>query len=497
MALSVIGTLAQAPAPAMACYRPDAAGKVLLPIAGMGVAMARLPQIGMSTLEHPAVYCLVQGKACLVTDAKSSLHADAGLGSLVAAMKAAPALLSIPLRDRERNQAVAVLILGGTADELRRFQHSDEWSALLDIFQRLLAYARQREQTQPDATKRGKPSATTDGDARRVEEALVGRSVVARRLRADVIAAAESQMSVLITGETGVGKDHAAWLIHQVSPRRSKAFVPLNCAAIAPDLIAAELFGAAKGAYTGADRSRPGLVAAADGGTLFLDEIGDMPLPLQGTLLRLLNEKRYRPLGEVEERSSDFRLICATHRPLPELVRQGQFREDLYFRIRQLSLSVPALRERRADILVLAEHAIAQHNREQHANVTGLSAEAGALLIAHDFPGNVRELLTLIQVACERVDGTGLIDADGLRGLLVQDKPAEGTPSSSPDASPLADSLMQTTSLVQACEIFEKKVIADRLKHFNGSRLRAARSLGIPRRTLAHKCKKFGLEGTP
>jgi sigma-54-specific transcriptional regulator len=483
--VAAIAALPTSSLQAVACFRLDDSGHSLLPVASWGAALQQLPQIGMDDLQHPATYCLVQGRACMVSDALASVDGD--LAGLAGLMKRSAALLAFPLRDRQRQRALGVLLLAGSADELRRVQASLEWPALLGVVQRLLGQA-SRQGCAPTRSVRASAPVLAESAARCVGDGLIGTSVVARRLRAEVLAAAESRLSVLITGETGTGKDHAAWLIHRSSPRSEKAFVPLNCAAVAPELIAAELFGAAKGAYTGADRARQGLVAAADGGTLFLDEIGDMPLPLQATLLRLLNERRYRPLGEVEEKHSDFRLICATHQPLAEMVHDGRFREDLYFRIRQLTLALPPLRERRIDIPLLAAHAIACHNREHHTAVTGLSADASAALLKHPFPGNIRELLTLMQVACERARNAELIELGMLHGLLA-DPPG--------DAMPPAHDTTDHLPLNRACEAFERRVIVQRLRHFDGSRTRTANSLGIARRTLIYKCKRFGLEESP
>jgi sigma-54-specific transcriptional regulator len=212
-------------------------------------------------------------------------------------------------------------------------------------------------------------------------------------------------------------------------------------------------------------------------------------------LLRLLNEKRFRPLGEVEEKSSDFRLICATHQPLQELIKQGRFREDLYFRLRQLTLLVPPLRERRNDIPLLAESVIARHNREQRNYVSGLTPEAQAMLLANEFPGNVRQLISVIQVACERAAKTGQIDVAALDSLLDDSPGTIAIPLSGEKVN--ANQVEKTfvdEDLTEACERFERMMIASRLDRFKGSRSRAAASLGIPRRTLAYKCKKFSLD---
>ncbi|MNY12475.1 Transcriptional regulatory protein QseF [compost metagenome] len=237
-------------------------------------------------------------------------------------------------------------------------------------------------------------------------------------------------------------------------------------------------------------QARTGLVAEADGGTLFLDEIGDMPMALQGTLLRLLNEKKYRPLGGTREHSSDFRLICATHRPLPQLIRDGRFREDLYFRIRQLTLALPPLRERPEDIPALSFHTVLQHNRERQTRVAGLAPDALALLAAHALPGNVRQLRSLVLVAAERTPQGQPIRAD-LLDLSQAEMPALPQHGTGAD---LLHGLLHTDNLPQALDAFQSLVIRARLRQVNGSRSRAAQSLGIPKRTLARRCQAWNLD---
>lgn len=487
--LRVVERLPTTPAAAMACYRIDDAAQCLHPIAGLHAPIGRLPVIRMDDLEHPAVYCLLQRAPCLIAMPEGRLHP--AVLSLISAMKSGPALLALPLMDVSAGKGLAVLLLTGAADTLRRFQCSPEWSAIVSVLQLSLAQAAGREAAARQPT-RGQGSAGLDTEL--VRRTLIGGSIPARRLRAEVLAAAESRMSVLITGETGTGKDHAALLIHQASARSGKAFVPLNCAAIAPELIGAELFGAAKGAYTGAVTARPGLVAAADGGTLYLDEIGDMPLALQGTLLRLINEKKYRPLGEVRERASDFRLICATHRPLLQRVRDGHFREDLYFRIRQLTLVVPPLRDRRADVPCLVSHVLARTAHSGGCPAATVSDCGYRRLRQHDFPGNIRELCTLIEVASERAIG-GTIDAPLIDSLL---QPPQGSAVAVADCPEVADLVFShSLSLNDARDQFERRMIASRLRHFRGSRARTAQSLDIARRTLLYKCKRLGLGQVP
>ncbi|MBH1866835.1 sigma 54-interacting transcriptional regulator [Stenotrophomonas maltophilia] len=486
--MAAIGRMPVAPAAALACYRVDDAAQSLYPVAGLKVPVRELPVISMADLEHPAVYCLVQRGPCLVS---ASSVSQPSVQALIAAMKSGPGLLAIPVVDVAVPRAIAVVLLAGPAEMLRRFQRSPEWVGLVGVLQHALAQG--NAQLRVDRVPAASSEPMKEG-ADLIRSNLVGQSVPARRLRAEVLAAADSRLAVLITGETGTGKDHAASLIHRASTRRDGAFVPLNCAAIAPELIAAELFGAVKGAYTGATSDRPGLVAAADGGTLFLDEIGDMPLALQGTLLRVLNEKTYRPLGAVRERASDFRLVCATHRPLLESVREGRFRQDLYFRIRQLTLVVPPLRERRTDIPLLVNRILARLASGSGSAAIPISECAIRRLQQHDYPGNIRELATLIEVAAERATCNG-IDAEMVE-LLLQ-KPLTCAPAMPPEPMIGAVPPDHSLSLSEARDQFERRIISSRLRHFNGSRARTARSLDIARRTLLYKCKRLGLGDAP
>jgi sigma-54-specific transcriptional regulator len=330
----------------------------------------------------------------------------------------------------------------------------------------------------------------TRGRRRLLSAGFVGTGQTTRRLRDEMLRFADSSLSLLVTGETGSGKDHAAWLIHQASSRKGK-FVPVNCAAIPKDLIEAELFGATRGAYTGATQARTGLVAEADGGTLFLDEIGDMPLSLQGTLLRLLNEKKFRPVGATREQPSDFRLICATHRPLPERVRDGLFREDLYFRIRQLVLHIPPLRERIEDIPALVSHILLENSRAHPGRVAGISANAIGWLQRHGLPGNVRELRSLVLAAAERVPPGKRIQINHLDELTDSGEPPVAERSGE-DALKL---LWRTDDLPAALATFERLLLDDRLRQAAGSRRLAAQSLGIPKRTMARKCLDLNLNG--
>jgi DNA-binding NtrC family response regulator len=236
-------------------------------------------------------------------------------------------------------------------------------------------------------------------------DALLGGSPAMQAVRERIRAVADSDASVLLLGESGTGKELAARAIHESSPRRSKAFVPVNCTAIPEPLLESELFGHEKGAFTGADRRRRGLFAEANGGTLFLDEVGDLPPALQGKLLRVLQDKAIRPVGASQEIQLDVRVISATNRDLQALVGDGRFREDLYYRLAVLPVRLPSLRERPGDILPLATHFLGRAAAASGKRFEGFDEEAQAWLAQHRWPGNVRELENIVERAATLARG--------------------------------------------------------------------------------------------
>lgn len=276
-------------------------------------------------------------------------------------------------------------------------------------------------------------------------EGMIGSSSVMRELYTKIHKVAPTSATVLVCGETGTGKELVANAIHRESPRRDKALISVNCAAIPETLIEAELFGHEKGAFTGAATMREGLVAAADGGTLFLDEIGELPLEAQARLLRVLQEGEVRPIGSVESRKVDVRLVAATHRDLGKLAREHKFREDLYFRINVVQLKLPPLRERGKDILALAETFVKRYCAEMLKPPLTLTPEAIQAITTYTWPGNIRELENAMQrsvILCEdeneishnqlsidldlvRVDDDDNYDAPGRRHSHSAQDPAE------------------------------------------------------------------------
>lgn len=243
---------------------------------------------------------------------------------------------------------------------------------------------------------------------------IIGDSEVMQQLYARIHKVAPTDATVLVQGETGTGKELIATAIHHASPRRNKPIISVNCAAIPETLIEAELFGHEKGAFTGADQPREGLIAAADGSSLFLDEIGELPLEAQARLLRVLQEGEVRPIGSVAARRVDVRLIAATHRDLQKMVDAGQFREDLYFRINVVQLQLPPLRERDGDILLIARQLLARHAEKMGKPMLKLSPQAERSIAQYSWPGNVRELDNIIQRAVILSDEDRPISAEQL-----------------------------------------------------------------------------------
>ena len=274
------------------------------------------------------------------------------------------------------------------------------------------------------ATRLAGSSPDTSDDSWRSE--IITTSPAMDALLAEARLAAQSEASLLIQGESGTGKELLARAIHRASPRHAKPFVAINCGAIPAELLESELFGHVKGAFTGAGRDHPGLFLSAQGGTVLLDEIGDMPPPLQVKLLRVLQEGEVRPVGATETRPVDVRILSATHRNLEEAIVSGEFREDLYYRLNVVSLTLPPLRERREDIPLLAQHFLAELTEKYQRRIHGFAPDALDMLTAADWPGNIRQLHNVLE-QCVALCTTSTIPAS-LVARALRDKPAEIQP---------------------------------------------------------------------
>ncbi|MFQ5756145.1 MAG: sigma-54-dependent transcriptional regulator [Acidiferrobacterales bacterium] len=312
---------------------------------------------------------------------------------------------------------------------------------------------------------------------------LLGESPAIRKVRAMIEKLARSQAPVYISGESGTGKELAARLIHELGPRGFKPFVPVNCGAIPEQLMESEFFGHKKGSFTGAVQDKEGLFKAADGGTLFLDEVGDLPVHMQVKLLRAIQEKSIRPVGTQTEIRVDVRILSATHKKLHELVKEGRFRQDLYYRLNVIELPVPSLRGRPEDIPLLAEAVCQRLAETQGMPVPHLSPHALEALSHYAFPGNVRELENILERALTLCDGQE-ISADDLQ-LREDSQPAADM--THPDFS--ADG-----SLEDYLEQVERGAIEQALAKTNRNKTAAAKLLGITFRALRYKLEKLGIE---
>ncbi|TLZ31516.1 MAG: sigma-54-dependent Fis family transcriptional regulator, partial [Gammaproteobacteria bacterium] len=317
---------------------------------------------------------------------------------------------------------------------------------------------------------------------------LLGSSAAMEQLREMITRVARSQAPVHICGESGTGKELAARMIHETGARREGPFVAVNCGAIPTELMESELFGHKRGSFTGAVADKKGLVQSAEGGTLFLDEVGDLPLHMQVKLLRVVQEKTVRPIGEPREESVDVRILSATHKNLGDLVAQGLFREDLFYRINVIELRVPALRERSDDIPEIAEAILTRLARRMNATTPKLSAETVQTLQAYRYPGNVRELENVLERALT-LSTAGSITPEHIR-LRTGAPPAAAEPPAHVGPSAAGGGAALGTQL----ESIERDAIVKALEKTRYNKTAAAKLLGMSFRALRYRIKKLGIE---
>jgi DNA-binding NtrC family response regulator len=369
---------------------------------------------------------------------------------------------------------------GGATDYLSKPFAMDELVAVLD---------RTRERR------------TVDSNSRKLRERLrmnqglgnlVGRSTEMEKLYRILSKVAQSTHPVLILGESGTGKELVARSIHANGPNAQKPFIPVDCGSLVPTLIESELFGHVKGAFTGANRSKDGLLASAEGGTVFLDEIGELPLDLQSKLLRALQEKEIRPVGANHRIPINVRILAATNRDLASMVEKGTFRKDLFYRLNVVNLRIPSLRDRKQDIPLLAAHFLERMSKDHGVRYT-LSDNALRTMMEYDWPGNVRELENSIERACALSSGPVLHLGDmptqlqehrihSRRPMSDENGPATEAEANNPAITPLAE--------------LEKQAILSTIRQLNGDKLLAARLLGIGKTTLYRKLKEYGISDT-
>lgn len=314
---------------------------------------------------------------------------------------------------------------------------------------------------------------------------IIGKSLVMQGVFKSIEAAAPSKASVFVTGETGTGKELIARAVHDLSPRRKAKFVAINCGAIPRDLIESEIFGHVKGAFTGATSDRAGAAELAEGGTLFLDELGELPVELQPKLLRFLQLGEYHRVGDSTVRKSNIRIVAATNRDALEAVRTGKLREDLYYRLHVIPVALPPLRNRGADILLLAESFLARFSAEENRTFEGFSRDAEEWLVSHSWPGNVRELENLVrQVVVLNAGGT--IGRADLPSIQIAALPSD-SPAITPEAASASSDLPEPDYGLEPLWMTEKKAIERAIALCRGNIVAAAKQLQINPSTIYRK----------
>jgi two-component system response regulator AtoC len=382
----------------------------------------------------------------------------------------------IALVDGERPADGAAAVRAGAADFLRKPVERDEVAYVL---------AKALQSVQPDGEEppRSRVFSPT------VE--LIGRSQPMQDLERTLRRAADGIATVLVRGESGTGKELVARLVHEFSPRRAGPYVKVHCAALPDQLLESELFGYERGAFTGATARKPGRVELAEGGTLFLDEIGDISPATQVKLLRVLQDRRYERLGGTETLSADVRFVTATHRDLEALVREGKFREDLFYRLNVVALWVPPLRARKADIEALALHFCTSVATANGRRAPAFDADALSLLAGEAWPGNVRQLQNVVERLVVLGSGPRIAAADVTREL--RQKPGALAFAESSGFAPKVDLDQTALELEQALRKAERRAIERAMNSAKGDKNLAARLLGISRRSLYYKLEEHGL----
>lgn len=352
---------------------------------------------------------------------------------------------------------------------------------------------------QDDAEKHGKPKSGSTGEsgapARSQRDAevnedqqgaildrMIGRSEPIKRVRQTIIKLARSQAPVMVSGESGTGKELAARLIHDLSPRSEHPFIAVNCGAIPSELMESEFFGHKKGSFTGADADKDGLFVNATGGTLFLDEVADLPLSMQVKLLRVIQEKKVRPIGGKQELPIDVRILSASHKPLKALVEAGEFRSDLYFRLNVIELNLPSLNQRQSDVPLLIEHFLEIIAEQWGEEPRSVCSEAMEDLKNHTYSGNVRELFNVLQRAVTLCEGGE---------IRTEDLQLERARLDNPESLPADPG---EKSLDDYMENIERRILESALKDARYNKTEAARRLGITFRSLRYKLDKYGIE---
>jgi two-component system response regulator PilR (NtrC family) len=404
------------------------------------------------------------------------------------------------IQDRHSNLPVAVITAHGNVElavralKLGAFDFVSKPLDLAVLRKLVLSAIKLAGASSPQAEQAAPESKANDLLAS--GQRLIGESAPMRQLRELVARVARSQAPVYISGESGTGKELVARLIHDSGPRSSGPFVPVNCGAIPGELMESELFGHKKGSFTGAVADKKGLVQAAEGGTLFLDEVADLPLHMQVKLLRVIQEKAVRPVGESLEQPVDVRILSATHKKLADLVAQGKFREDLFYRINVIELRVPALRERGDDIASLVAAVVPKLAARAGLETPRVTPAALELLRSYAFPGNVRELENILERAVT-LSANGAIDVDDIelrRSTQSEVSCTDITSGAAGDSLPVDQPLRAAAGLPRQLEDAERAAIVKALEQTRYNKTAAAKLLGMSFRALRYRTKKLGID---
>jgi two-component system response regulator PilR (NtrC family) len=395
-----------------------------------------------------------------------------GLDVLRAALESSPDTLVVMITAFATTESAIAAMREGAHDYITKPFKLDEIRVVIEKALEKKTLARENRRLRSELRLRDR------------DRAMLGQSASMRRVFDLVAQVAETRASVLISGESGTGKEMVARAIHAAGERSARGFIALNCAAIPENLLESELFGHVKGAFTGAVSNKDGLFEVADGGTLFLDEIGELTLPLQVKLLRVLQDKTIRRVGGTSDRRVDVRLIAATNRELAREVAEGRFRDDLYYRINVIEIALPPLRERREDIPLLAEHFARKCAADLGRGAVEIAPAVLEKLAAYDYPGNVRELENILERAVALTRG-GRIDLDSLPPSVLQ-------PAARASARRLPE---QGADLERLVSDYERGLLLEALERSGGVKKRAAQLLGVSFRSFRYRLEKLGLDG--
>ena len=449
----------------------------------------------VNNTNNPIVYALVTNKPYLLKNPVNLTGAGEAFNVMTKTLSADMAIQCFPIAVKDNGGMLGVFVFIAPNSVFIQMQETTVQDRLFNVFSSILGLYQivEKNNQDKDLLKMDFIHKTANEHKKTIQQQIarrfIGRSQIIQNVWGLLAKAAISEMAIMLRGETGVGKDLAASIIHDYSSRADEPFIVVNCAAIPENLLESELFGHCKGAFTGANHDKQGMIALADKGTLFLDEIGDLSPILQAKLLRVLQEKKFIPIGGKKEIHSDFRLITATHRPLEQWVREEKFRQDLFYRINQFAITLPKLSDRKEDILQIVNHFIKEYSKENNTHIAGLNDAALKILKKYNFPGNVRELKNIVCQSCLFVDTK---DKKINRQNITQRRANMGS-IENPSDTELGGVDSEYSSLTEACEAFELKIIRTALIESGGSRTKAAIKLNIPKRTLAHKCQKWNI----